>query len=74
MTRSGESRFCVFVQVPVRVDELDRRKALKIIWMDGKMKTEDITVYPDKAGTVKTILEEVKKQVQLSESGIVKLR
>lgn len=38
------------------------------------MKTEEFTVYPEKTGTVRSILDEVKKQVKLAEGGTAKLR
>ena len=54
--------------------ELETKRLVKVLWVDEKMKTDEIRVYPDKAGTVKTILDEVKKQVQLSPEGSGRLR
>uniref|UniRef100_A0A914UII7 ubiquitinyl hydrolase 1 n=1 Tax=Plectus sambesii TaxID=2011161 RepID=A0A914UII7_9BILA len=63
-----------YTKMPVRVDELDRRKQMKLQWMDSKMNVTEITVFPDKTGSVKTILDEVRKQVQLAEGGSGQLR
>lgn len=53
---------------------MEHKQQMRIQWMDNRMKIDELTVYPDKDGTVKSILDEVRKQVQLSEGGTGKLR
>jgi ubiquitin carboxyl-terminal hydrolase 7 len=57
------------------VNELEHKKQFKCIWVGPLLKEEkEIILYPNKNGTVLTLLEEAKKQVELSENGSGKLR
>jgi len=48
---------------------------LQCIWVGPKMKEEkELILYPNKNGTVADLLEEARKQVELSENGSGKLR
>lgn len=54
-------------QIPVRVDELDRRRQFKIRWSpDAKLKTEmqELTLYPERDGTVKHVLDEMRRTLK----------
>ncbi|XP_034946469.1 ubiquitin carboxyl-terminal hydrolase 7 isoform X3 [Chelonus insularis] len=64
-----------YLQLSIRVNELENKKQFKCIWVEPSLKEEkEIILYPNKNGTVATLLEEAKKQVELSESGSGKLR
>lgn len=75
-----------YQKVPVRIAELERRQPIKLQWLEtwapGEggakdwrgMRTLELVVYPDKAGTVRTILDEVKSQVSLAPGGSGRLR
>lgn len=57
------------------MNELENKKQFKCIWVGPSLKEEkEIILYPNKNGTVATLLEEAKKQVELSENGSGKLR
>lgn len=59
----------------IRVNELENKKQFKCIWVGPSLKEEkEIILYPNKNGTVATLLEEAKKQVEFSENGSGKLR
>lgn len=61
--------------IGIKVYELENRKQFKCIWVDQSLTEEtELTLYPNKNGTVATLLEEAKKQVELSEDGSGKLR
>ncbi|PBC26408.1 Ubiquitin carboxyl-terminal hydrolase [Apis cerana cerana] len=64
-----------YQQLSIRVNELENKKQFKCIWVGPSLKEEkEIILYPNKNGTVATLLEEAKKQVELSENGSGKLR
>lgn len=64
-----------YQQLSIRVSELENKKQFKCIWVGPSLKEEkEIILYPNKNGTVATLLEEAKKQVELSENGSGKLR
>ncbi|CAG5100968.1 Similar to USP7: Ubiquitin carboxyl-terminal hydrolase 7 (Homo sapiens) [Cotesia congregata] len=64
-----------YQQLSIRVNELENKKQFKCIWVGLSLKEEkEIILYPNKNGTVATLLEEAKKQVELSENGSGKLR
>ena len=64
-----------YQQLSIRVNELENKKQFKCIWVGASLKEEkEIILYPNKNGTVATLLEEAKKQVELSENGSGKLR
>lgn len=64
-----------YQQLSIRINELENKKQFKCIWLGLKMKEEkELILYPNKNGTVADLLEEAKKQVELSEDGSGKLR
>ena len=64
-----------YQQLSIRVNELENKKQFKCIWVGPSLKEEkEIILYPNKNGTVATLLEEATKQVELSENGSGKLR
>ena len=64
-----------YQQLSIRVNELENKKQFKCIWVPPSLKEEkEIILYPNKNGTVATLLEEAKKQVEFSENGSGKLR
>ncbi|XP_063971847.1 ubiquitin carboxyl-terminal hydrolase 7 isoform X1 [Diachasmimorpha longicaudata] len=64
-----------YQQLSIRVNELENKKQFKCIWVGPFLKEEkEIILYPNKNGTVATLLEEAKKQVEFSENGSGKLR
>nr|XP_012150583.1 PREDICTED: ubiquitin carboxyl-terminal hydrolase 7 isoform X5 [Megachile rotundata] len=64
-----------YQQLSIRVNELENKKQFKCIWVGPSLKEEkEIILYPNKDGTVATLLEEAKKQVELAENGSGKLR
>ncbi|KAK0173583.1 hypothetical protein PV328_006757 [Microctonus aethiopoides] len=70
-----KSKKIFYQQLSIRVNELENKKQFKCIWVGPSLKEEkEIILYPNKNGTVATLLEEAKKQVELSENGSGKLR
>ncbi|XP_011304851.1 ubiquitin carboxyl-terminal hydrolase 7 isoform X2 [Fopius arisanus] len=64
-----------YQQLSIRVNELENKKQFKCIWVGPSLKEEkEIILYPNKNGTVATLLEEAKKQVEFPENGSGKLR
>ncbi|XP_065225865.1 ubiquitin carboxyl-terminal hydrolase 7 [Planococcus citri] len=55
--------------------ELENKKPFKVLWIGPKLKEEkEITLYPNKNGTVADLLEEAKNVVDLAADGSGKLR
>ncbi|XP_023287513.1 ubiquitin carboxyl-terminal hydrolase 7-like [Orussus abietinus] len=70
-----KTRKIFYQQLSIRVNELENKKQFKCTWVGPSLKEEkEIILYPNKNGTVATLLEEAKKQVELSENGSGKLR
>ncbi|XP_071444786.1 ubiquitin carboxyl-terminal hydrolase 7 [Hetaerina americana] len=64
-----------YQQLSIRINELENKKQFKCVWVGPKLKEEkDLILYPNKTGTVADLLEEARKQVELSENGSGKLR
>ncbi|XP_023245457.1 ubiquitin carboxyl-terminal hydrolase 7 [Copidosoma floridanum] len=64
-----------YQQLSIHVNELENKKQFKCIWVSPSLKEEkEIILYPNKNGTILTLLEEAKKQVDLSENSSGKLR
>lgn len=54
---------------------LCNKYVLQCVWVGPKLKEEkELILYPNKNGTVADLLEEARKQVELSENGSGKLR
>uniref|UniRef100_A0A0N5AEX3 Ubiquitin carboxyl-terminal hydrolase 7 n=1 Tax=Syphacia muris TaxID=451379 RepID=A0A0N5AEX3_9BILA len=63
-----------FTKMPVSVTELDSRYKMKLQCMDEKMQISEITVFPEKTGTVQSILKEAEREFHFSENGTRVLR
>ncbi|GFR16255.1 ubiquitin carboxyl-terminal hydrolase 7 [Trichonephila clavata] len=64
-----------YQQLNIRVSELENKKQIKCTWVNSKLKEEkELVLYPTKNGVVADLLEEAKKQVELSENGSGRLR
>lgn len=64
-----------YQQLSIHVNELENKKQFKCVWVSSSLKEEkEIILYPNKNGTVSTLLEEAKKQIEISENGSGKLR
>ncbi|GMT06261.1 hypothetical protein PENTCL1PPCAC_28435, partial [Pristionchus entomophagus] len=61
-------------KIPIPVTELDRRKQMRITMVDEKFATVEATVFPDKFGTVRNILDETRRIFKFSPTGTGKLR
>ncbi|GIY89443.1 ubiquitin carboxyl-terminal hydrolase 7 [Caerostris extrusa] len=64
-----------YQQLNIRVSELENKKQFKCTWVNSKLKEEkELVLYPSKNGIVADLLEEAKKQVEMSENGSGRLR
>lgn len=64
-----------YQQLSIRVNELENKKQFKCVWVNNKLKEEkELILYPNKNGSVVDLLEEARKQVDLSDSGSGRLR
>lgn len=63
-----------YQQLRIKITDLENRISFKFIWLDCTFREEEITLYPDKHGSVRDVLEECKNTVPLSEKGSGKLR
>jgi ubiquitin carboxyl-terminal hydrolase 7 len=63
-----------YQQLTIKIHELENKKQFKCIWVNSKLKEEELQLYPNKSGTVFDLLEEAKKQIELSEDSSGKLR
>ncbi|KAH7944113.1 hypothetical protein HPB52_015798 [Rhipicephalus sanguineus] len=60
---------------PKKIYYQQSKKQFKCIWVNNKFKEEkELVLYPNKNGCVSDLLEEARKQVELSEDGSGKLR
>ncbi|KAK6643307.1 Ubiquitin carboxyl-terminal hydrolase 7 [Polyplax serrata] len=66
----------IFYQhLSIPIDELENKKQFKCIWVGANLKEEkELMLYPNKRGFVSDLLDEAKKQVELSPDGSGKLR
>ncbi|MGH0176027.1 UNVERIFIED_CONTAM: hypothetical protein FKN15_077578 [Acipenser sinensis] len=58
----------------MKLTDFENRRSFKSIWLNSQFREEEITLYPDKHGCVRDLLEECKKSVELSDKGSEKLR
>lgn len=64
-----------YQQLTIRINELENKKPFTCVWVNGKLKEEkELVLYPNKCGTVQDLLDEARKQVELSPDGSGKLR
>ncbi|CAN8002794.1 unnamed protein product [Ixodes hexagonus] len=59
-----------YQQLSIRINELESKKQFKCIWVNSKFKEEkELVLYPNKNGCVSDLLDEARKQVELSDDG-----
>ncbi|XP_072125057.1 ubiquitin carboxyl-terminal hydrolase 7 isoform X1 [Mobula birostris] len=63
-----------YQQLKMKITDFENRRSFKCIWLNSNYREEEITLYPDKHGCVRDLLEECKKAVELSDKGSSKLR
>ncbi|KAM9305557.1 ubiquitin carboxyl-terminal hydrolase 7 [Gastrophryne carolinensis] len=63
-----------YQQLKMKITDFENRRSFKCIWLNSQFREEEITLYPDKHGCVRDLLEECKRAVELSEKGSSKLR
>ncbi|KAF4524831.1 hypothetical protein B566_EDAN014313 [Ephemera danica] len=64
-----------YQQLSIPINELENKKQFKCVWVSPNVKEEkELTLFPNKRGTVADLLEEARKQVELSENGTGRLR
>ncbi|CAI4232576.1 unnamed protein product [Auanema sp. JU1783] len=64
----------VYSKVRMNPLDMDTRRQMKVQVMDEKFNVEEMTVFPDKSGTVADILDEVQHEFPFGENGSGKLR
>lgn len=65
-----------YQQLSMNINELESKKQFKCLWLSINMKEEkELVLYPNKNGTVKSLLDEAMKNVELNyEEGSGQLR
>lgn len=64
-----------YQRLSMNIHELENKRQFKCQWLSPNLKDErEIIVFPNKNGTIKTLLEEAAKQIQFSEDSTRKLR
>ncbi|XP_077591421.1 ubiquitin carboxyl-terminal hydrolase 7 isoform X2 [Stigmatopora nigra] len=63
-----------YQQLKMKITDFENRRSFKSTWLNSQFREEEITLYPDKHGCVRDLLDECKKAVELSEKGSEKLR
>ncbi|KAL4835965.1 hypothetical protein H8958_008956 [Nasalis larvatus] len=63
-----------YQQLKMKITDFENRRSFKCIWLNSQFREEEITLYPDKHGCVRDLLEECKKAVELGEKASGKLR
>ncbi|KHJ97856.1 MATH domain protein [Oesophagostomum dentatum] len=64
----------VYTKMPIPIADMERKRQMKIQMMDEKMNITEITIFPEKTGTVRDILEEAKREFKFAPNGTGKLR
>lgn len=60
-----------YQKLSMNINELESKKQFKCLWIDLNLKEEkELILYPNKNGTVKTLLEEAAKQIEVSKDGV----
>lgn len=59
----------------IKINELENKRQFKCLWMTSKFKEEkELTLFPNKNGSVEDLLNEARKQITLEDGGTGKLR
>ncbi|ETN68980.1 MATH domain protein [Necator americanus] len=64
----------VYTKMPIPIADMERKRQMKIQMMDEKMNITEITIFPEKTGTVRDILEEARREFKFAANGTGKLR
>ncbi|EYB93157.1 hypothetical protein Y032_0185g1022 [Ancylostoma ceylanicum] len=64
----------VYTKMPIPIADMERKRQMKIQMMDEKMNITEITIFPEKTGTVRDILEEARREFKFAPNGTGKLR
>jgi len=73
-TKPRQQRRLYYQQLNIRINEMENKRQFKCIYVNSKLKEEkELVLYPDKTGRVSDLLEEAKKQIEVSESGRLRL-
>ncbi|XP_053388715.1 ubiquitin carboxyl-terminal hydrolase 7-like [Mercenaria mercenaria] len=73
-TKPRQPKKLYYQQLNIRINELENKRQFKCIYVNSRLKEEkELVLYPDKTGKVCDLLEEAKKQIELSESGKLRL-
>lgn len=66
-----------YQRLSMNIDELESKKQFKCLWLSIDMKVEkELVLFPNKNGTVRTLLEEARKQVEFNRdigSGLLRI-
>ena len=49
----------------MKVDEFENKRQFKCVFVSPSLKEEELVVYPNKTGSVASVLDECRKKVQL---------
>ncbi|XP_031217985.1 ubiquitin carboxyl-terminal hydrolase 7 isoform X2 [Mastomys coucha] len=63
-----------YQQLKMKITDFENRRSFKCIWLNSQFREEEITLYPDKHGCVRDLLEECKKAVELGDKASGRLR
>uniref|UniRef100_A0A8R1TU98 Ubiquitin carboxyl-terminal hydrolase 7 n=1 Tax=Onchocerca volvulus TaxID=6282 RepID=A0A8R1TU98_ONCVO len=63
-----------YTKMPISVSDLERRYKMRVQMMDEKMQITETTVFPEKTGTVQSILDEAQREFRFSANGTKLLR
>lgn len=63
-----------YQKLNIKIDELEIKKQFKCVWVNSKLKEEDLVLYPNRTDTVQQLLDATARNMQLSERGSGKLR
>ena len=67
--------FIIFtLQLSIKINELENKRPFKCVFVTPKLKEEELVLYPNKTDSVRDLLREADKYVQLLENGTGKLR
>ncbi|KAK7111658.1 ubiquitin carboxyl-terminal hydrolase 7-like isoform X1 [Littorina saxatilis] len=74
-TKPRQPKKIYYQQLNIKISDLENKRQFKCFWVNGKLKEErELVLYPDKNGRVSDLLEEARKQVELTDKGSCKLR
>lgn len=74
-TKPRQPKKLYYQQLNIKISDLENKKQFKCFWINGKLKEErELVLYPDKNGRVSDLLEEARRQVELTDKGSGKLR